>query len=320
MKLLVTLLILLNIGCNSSSNSADEVTLEDRIAAAEKVAFEASECQAITPFYWEVGDRTSVLASGSEGNGSVNRATIYAVASATKWMFGAYVLQAKSGVLTLQDQKALRMQLGYTSFGVFSCGSGITTVLDCHQAGSNDTYTSANDGFFFYGGGHYQKWAVDYSLGAMTRTDLAAEFKAKLGSDIDLTFGSIQLAGGVVTNAENYAKFLQKILSQNLRIHSFLGSDSICTNTSCPTAASTPINEDIRYSYGHWVESAPSSDGAFSSAGLFGFYPWIDSSKTYYGVISRYEVPVGGSEIGSGQASMLCGRKIRKAFATGSSL
>ena len=35
-------------------------------------------------------------------------------------------------------------------------------------------------------------------------------------------------------------------------------------------------------------------DGAFSSPGLFGFYPWIDAGKTYYGVLARYD-PTGAS-------------------------
>jgi hypothetical protein len=41
-----------------------------------------------------------------------------------------------------------------------------------------------------------------------------------------------------------------------------------------------------------------------------GFYPWIDATKSYYGIISRFST--GGS-----YPSVQCGRLIRAAFITG---
>ena len=55
-------------------------------------------------------------------------------------------------------------------------------------------------------------------------------------------------------------------------------------------------------------------DGAFSSPGAFGFYPWIDASKTYYGVLARQ------GAAGTGVDSVNCGRLIRKAWVTGVAL
>jgi len=73
----------------------------------------------------------------------------------------------------------------------------------------------------------------------------------------------------------------------------------------------SPPSENWHYSVGHWVEDASNaSDGAFSSPGAFGFYPWIDKTKTYYGVIAR-STPGGALE------SVYCGRQIRKAWTTG---
>ena len=51
-------------------------------------------------------------------------------------------------------------------------------------------------------------------------------------------------------------------------------------------------------------------DGAFSSPGLFGFYPWVDASKSYYGILARV-MPAGALD------SVGCGRIIRKAWETG---
>lgn len=78
-------------------------------------------------------------------------------------------------------------------------------------------------------------------------------------------------------------------------------------------ASPPPRNEDWSYSIGHWVDTdARVGDGAFSSTGAFGFHPWIDANKTTYGVIARRT-----SEPGTGFDSAICGRLLRKAWATG---
>lgn len=313
--------LLFLISCKNATDNVPRTTPDEtqKITAAQITATTNSNCTAIQPFYWEIGDQSSVIVSGSTGDGSVLGTTTYPVASATKWMFGAYVVQALNGLIDSTTQKYLKMLSGYTNFGNFSCGPLVLTVDACYNANSNSTYTPSNDGKFYYNGGHFQKWAVDHGMGSLTKAQLAAEFQSKLGADISLIFTSPQLAGGISTDAANYALFLRKILAGQLLMKDHLGAHSECTLPgTCSTAVSSPIPEQFHYSYGHWVEDDPSTgDGAFSSAGLFGFYPWIDSSKTYYGIISRYEIPTGGNDIGSGYASMLCGRLIRKAYLTG---
>ena len=88
----------------------------------------------------------------------------------------------------------------------------------------------------------------------------------------------------------------------------------MCTLPSaCPTAVYSPSPLAWHYSYAHWVEDEPTTgDGAFSSPGAFGFYPWIDATKTYYGILAR--AVVGG---GAYLESAMCGRLLRKAFVTG---
>jgi len=51
------------------------------------------------------------------------------------------------------------------------------------------------------------------------------------------------------------------------------------------------------------------SDGAYSSPGAFGFYPWIDRTKSYYGVVAP--------KMTGALNSVYCGRLIRKAWMTG---
>ena len=65
------------------------------------------------------------------------------------------------------------------------------------------------------------------------------------------------------------------------------------------------------YSIGQWVEDDPvSGDGAFSSPGAFGFYPWVDAGKSWYGIVAR-SVTNGYYE------SAQCGGLICKAWLTG---
>jgi hypothetical protein len=286
--------------------------------AAAQVATQDPDCVAIAPFYWEIGDTTQVLASGSTGNGSVTRDTTMAIASSSKWVFAAYVVERLQGQIDDDTHKKLTLSSGYTSFVPTLCGSS-TTVQDCEDQGQNARYTADHDGKFYYGGGHDQKWAVDHAMAQLTNETLVGELESQLGADLDMTWNNPQMAGGLIASAKSYAGLLRKMLSGQLHIGALLGKDAVCTlPASCPTAGGSPVPEAFHYSYGHWVEDDPTNgDGAFDSAGALGFYPWINANKTLYGVISRKKAPApGASDIGEGWASALCGRKIRKAFST----
>ncbi|MGD9833350.1 MAG: hypothetical protein AB7U92_11425 [Piscinibacter sp.] len=284
-----------------------------RIAAATATAASSSNaCAAIRPFYWEIGDRSTALASGAVGGTTYGAGTTMNIASASKWLYGAYVVQRRAGAPTAEDIKHLTFRSGYTRFAICLPGQ---TVDGCLNYLNNGEYVPASDGRFDYGGGHMQKHASLIGLGALNNASLAAELRGQLGSDIVLTFSQPQPAGGVVSTPADYARFLRKLLGGSLALGSLLGSQAVCTNPlTCPTADGTPVptTESWHYSLGHWVEDDPVvGDGAFSSAGAFGFYPWIDAGRTHYGIVARE------AAAGSGEASVNCGRLIRKAWVTG---
>jgi hypothetical protein len=293
-----------------------------RVAAASATARSTSNaCAAIAPFYWEIGDRNARLASDSvAGAGSGTRAytasTVLAIASASKWLYAGYVAQKRAGALSASDIQFLNFRSGYTNFD--HC-SALQTIDSCLADGSNGAYSAATDGFFFYNGGHMQKHASLIGLGALDNAGLAAEVRAQIGSDIALSYFQPQPAGGAISSADDYARFLRKLLGGQLQMAALLGSHPVCTDPStCTQALFTPVPSTMswHYSIGHWVEDDPAGgDGAFSSAGAFGFYPWIDASKTWYGVLAR-EV----SDAGAGADSAICGALIRKAWVSGSSL
>jgi CubicO group peptidase (beta-lactamase class C family) len=152
------------------------------------------------------------------------------------------------------------------------------------------------------------------NLGALSNAALATEIRRVLGTDINLSYTQPQLAGGIRTTPADYARFLRKILNSQLRFGPLLGRNSTCTNPStCATAISTPIPRNLSWSYsmGHWVENDfVTGDGAFSSPGAFGFYPWINARVNTYGLLARV------APAGNGFESAQCGALIRKAWET----
>ena len=295
-----------------------------RIAAATAAAQSSSNaCAPIRPFYWEIGDKTQRLAGGSvnaAGNGTVYEAgTVMNIASASKWLYGAYVAEQRGGALTTEDIEFLNFRSGYVSLPALTGCQQNDTIASCVARDSNGVQTPSEVGRFHYDGGHMQKHASlpapGMGLGAMNNTTLAAELRRVLGTDISLSYSQPQPAGGVRTSAKDYAVFLRKLLNRQLKMGSLLGSHPVCTNPqTCPTATYSPIpTESWHYSIGHWVEDDPTrGDGAFSSAGAFGFYPWIDASRSFYGVLARTALA------GSGNESAACGAAIRRAWMSGS--
>jgi hypothetical protein len=303
-------------GGGSDKNSPHTPLTPDmptRIAAAQATANQHSACTQIYPFYFEIGNAFGSLTNASIGDDTYTAITTMNIASATKWLFGAYVTEVRGGALSASDIQATHMQSGYVSMGN-ACGPAMT-VASCFAFSSNDTYTASSLDRFHYDSGHFQKWGVDNGLASMNTAALAVEFASVLGGDINVGFSGPLLAGGAVMSAEGYAVFLRKILNAELRIGNSLGAQRTCTHPgTCATADYSPVPDAWSYSAGHWIEDDPvTGDGSFSSPGAFGFYPWIDDTRTYYGVLARADT----FALGAAQKSVECGREIRRAFMTG---
>lgn len=207
------------------------------------------------------------------------------------------------------------MRSGYTSFK--SC-VGAANVAACFSRGDNGKHNASDDGFYAYGGGHFQKQAIDLGLGAKTNDALAQELASQLGSDLHIGFDMPQPAGGGVMAPGDYGRFLRKLLDGSLALGAHLGEAAVCTlSPTCSNARESPVPEAWHYSYGHWVEDDPThGDGSFSSPGLFGFYPWISAKKDAYGIVARHASLglLGAPADTAYWKSVLCGRAIRKAY------
>jgi hypothetical protein len=282
--------------------------------AAERTAREGAACKKLGAFYWEIGDVHGPLVSGSIGS-DYSIDTPMKIASASKWVWGAYVLEkiGPGQELSAAQRAQLEMRSGQTSFPLLACPRA-KTVVACLNARSNAKINPDDIGYFYYGGGHDQQLAVDLGLGNLDAEHLTQEVLSYLGNDIGLSYFRPLPAGGMQGTPAAYAAFLRKILSGKLRMHDALGSDPVCTLPArCAEAHNSPVKEAWHYSLNHWLEDDPvTGDGSYSSPGLEGFYPWISADKTRYGILARERL---GRTVALD--SVACGRNIRKAFVSG---
>jgi hypothetical protein len=308
-------------------------------AAAKATAANNALCQAITPFYWQIGDGSSLLVQASEGVDStgapVLATTSMNVASSAKWLYGSYVVQTRGAAanLTAQDINFLHMTSGYTNMGgdggvVGRCPSSdnpdtVNVCLTLINSVNDEPYSwqdPASIGIFYYDAGHFENHASQFTgIGNTANTSLGRVIGAKLGAGVTLTYSQPLLAGGAYMTPSSYAHMLQHIVAGTLFMKEALGTNPVCTlaSSSC-TALNSPIPYAWHYSMAHWVEDDPSlnDDGAFSSTGAQGFYPWIEAGKAYYGLIGRAKQgPEGTTQ--QGVLSAQCGQMIRRAWDTG---
>jgi hypothetical protein len=304
-------------------------------AAATATANNNPLCGApIMPFYWEIGDQSGALISGSQGsdpNGNAVLATTQlSIASASKWIYATYVTQLRGAAdqLSAQDINFLHFTSGYSNMDNPGTACPHTdnpdSVNQCLKlTNAKGVSFSAQDpatvGTFDYNGGHMENHASQLtSLGNIAVGSVGPTMQALLGAGVTLEYTEPLMSGGILTSAQNYTLVLRHVLDGTLVMHDALGTNQVCTHPSATCKATfSPIKEAWHYSIGHWVENDPSTngDGAFSSPGAFGFYPWIDSTKSYYGVISRDQSTGSGEQ--QGYASAQCGRLIRHAWMTG---
>jgi hypothetical protein len=305
-------------------------------AAATATAQDNALCTGIEPYYWEIGDASGPLLSASQGVDAhgepVTANTSMDVASSAKWLYGIYLVQVRGGAarLTPTDVDFLHMTSGYTNMG-----GGDHPAGTCPSSDSPDTVNTcltllnpvddlpydyqdpATIGIFDYDGGHIQVHGGRYSpIGNVVSSKLGAAISAKLGPGVKIIYSQPLLPGGVYTTPSQFGLVLSHIVSGYLYMNEALGTFPVCTQASdtC-TALNSPIPEGWHYSIAHWVEDDPKyhGDGAFSAPGGQGFYPWVETSKNYYGLIGR--ATTGPNK--QGFQSVQCGRLIRRAWDTG---
>jgi hypothetical protein len=252
------------------------------------------ECHTVGDFYWEIGDANGRRISGSVGF-QYNANSSVELASSSKLPFAAYFVQ-KYGTPNDSQAQALTMRSGYHTFNDALCAV-TTTVRSCENGAipltaGNNTLTPSSIGIFRYSGGHFQKLGDSSPLASYSASALTTDMRNQLGSDTGATFFMPGLAGGLRMSANGYAVLLRKIMGNKLAISNLMTANRTCTlPETCPTSIYSPVTKDWDYGLGHWIEHEPGGgDEAYSSIGLYGFYPWITADKQFYGVMSMENV------------------------------
>ncbi|WP_165967378.1 hypothetical protein [Luteimonas aestuarii] len=296
---------------------------------AATAAANGSACTAARPFYWEIGDVGGPLVSGQVGGTLYNRNSRMNLASASKWPLGAYILERYAGAPPPAVRDAAFMLTGYKPFNQLLCTLA-PTVKGCFNMIGNNVQDPGAVGEFFYSGGNSQYVAASPSLldmGDFTTAQLTAEVQLTLGTTMEYQYPA--LPAGLEGSAAEYAEFLIRMMtppaSGGLVMHDHLGVDTIPTLPCPPGQSGCTAAGTVAWSYGYhyWIEDNATAgqfnpplspvvgpgDGAYSSAGAWGFYPWISADKSLYGIVARRGL------LGTAfRASAICGQAIRYAY------
>lgn len=303
LRLLLVLLVLLCAAGALAPVSAPGQSVDQRRQAVEVTLARAPACAKLGDLYWAVGDGDDLLAAGQRGR-AVTASRRVPLGAAGKWLFAAYVAQRRQGDLGPGDAMALNMTSGYSRLNVIAC-RGASTVAGCPAPGPNSDHV----GRFYYNNGHAQHLALVMGLGALDPVALGAEVTEVLGLSAPLVFDSPQLSSASLTPAA-YGDFLRALTDNRLALGPLLGRHATCT--LCPNGLYSPAPKPWSYSLGHWVEDGPGGgDGAFSSPGLFGLYPWISADHSTWGLLARNHMAKD-----SWWASAQCGALTRRAWRT----
>jgi hypothetical protein len=322
-------------GGGGSTASTPPPPDDTKVAAAIQTVQQNANCMALTPFYWEIGNATTKLAGGTGGSsasGAPAETDLILIASSSKWLYSSFVVEklrsSGASVSPTADVPFLQFTSGYTNFGFPACPDSGGTIDQCLSALNGiggltgipkGTLSSENVGKFHYDSGHMEKHASNSGFGSYTGATLGTAVSQQLG--ITVNYADAQPAGSGQTSAAEYAKFLRKVLSGSLGIRALLGTNAVCTWHDAYSEACSAVNSPTdgkglhwHYSLGHWVEDDDPSNVAYSSAGAFGFYPWVSADLTLYGIIAREDIGSGGHQ---GFQSAQCGRLVRLAYKTG---
>jgi hypothetical protein len=298
-------------GLVSTLTFASDIAAQQR--AVEQTIANTNSCQNLGDFYWEIGDGSGPQGSGQVGQ-SITANGVIKLASASKWVFGAYVAQKTGGQPTQQQIDALEMRSGYDQLNDMLCGAA-STIDGCLSLGNNGQIDAAHFGYFSYDGGHDEMLAHTMGLGKFTVPQLTQELQQTLGPGVDIAFNGPLMAGGMESSPSAYGGFLRKIINGQLEMSGLLGSHAVCTQpATCAQAVNSPSPYPWHYSLNHWIEDAPGQDGAFSSPGKFGFYPWITADRQGYGIVARVS-----TTLGAFLPSAQCGAAMRAAWANAGS-
>ena len=279
---------------------------------------------------FQVGDENGVILTYMRG--SVTPQTRHRIASASKWMASATIMRlVERGELSLEDhpQKYIswwtddpedpRSRITLAHLLSFTSGFGgspleVTcvnrtrvTFEECGKEMYDEHFIHEEPGTTFHYGPVHMHFAAMMAEGATGKSWnelFSREVIEPLGLDAKTHYAIAgpehpRIAGGIESNGEDYAKFLQATLKGDYLADSLDTMTSDYTPSGAVTLAHSPLtdaNLEWHYGLGLWRECASETftNGCnehirISSPGAYGFYPWIDLEHGYWAVLSTKE-------------------------------
>ncbi len=252
--------------------------------------------------------------------------TSYRSASTSKWVSAAIILRlVDRGMLALQDHPQDHIPswpiepsdplYDLTLSQLLSFTSGLKLVPECvsdplsnmETCGRQIALRNAGKGHqpgevFEYGFAHMQiagLMAVNAS-GERSWQDLFQRFKQETGLFPNGTYdipsaNNPRLGGGMHWNGREYSDFIRAfffgdLLSETLKIEML--QDQIAEAVIGYSPIMEELNEDWHYGYGIWLECPDATFNCqtistYSSPGVFGAYPFIDTQYRFFGIVAR---------------------------------
>ena len=277
-----------------------------------------------------VGTQEGIVFSYSKGRSTAD--TVYELASSSKWLSAAAIMQlVEQDVLSLDDhpqdhipwwtddpndarsQVTLQHLLSFTSgftgrvFTVNCAGDPNVTLEECAKVMYAEQFEFAPGEAYYYSNTHLHIAAVmaEYA----TDQPFATIFEEQLAQPLDLQDTALlhpsvqnpRPAGGGEGTAKEYAIFLEALLNSEYLTDSFdaMTNDYVGSETDIVYSPLTNQGYEWHYGFGQWRECLSGSWQAqcdeeiiVSSAGAYGFYPYLNMNGGYYVIIAHQE-PLG---------------------------
>lgn len=283
----------------------------------------AIERSSIRDMHVTVGNRTGTLFVYQKGSQSPTAST--PIGSAAKFYSGVAIMRlVEAGIMNLNDNPqryltywtsspsdprsrvTLQQLLSFTSgFNASENDNGCirdaaTTIAACAQEYYNRNIGSTPGTAFAYGPAHLQIAAAMAEVA--TNKSWATIFREQVATPAGLTATSYvtpsttnpRIAAGVNSTANDTARFLQAMLNGSLITQTDIYvQDRTAGLPILNTPDATENFGQWHYALGSWRECddipfsiACSSQRTVSSPGAFGWTPWIDYDRSYWGVIA----------------------------------
>lgn len=277
-----------------------------------------------------IGDETGILFSYEKGGYETDDQV--AIASASKMIFGLLLWDlVESGDLNRNDTPdthigfwtslagdarsdvTLDQLLGFTSgFNEPPANPGCISdsaiaLTDCVETIYLDGLDTLPGNAFYYGPEHMQ--IAGLMASAATGQTIAELIDARLSQPFGLTQtlypsaagDNPRFSGQMRSSADDVARLLTAILAGNL----VSDRDGYLEDrTASVSFGSRPVGldgQDWHYGFGFWKEcddlsytTACDDNPIISSPGAFGFTPWIDFDRGYWGIVAIEAVSIGG--------------------------